>query len=302
MTSRGDQDSGRHDGDVRPDAPPQGTVWRTIIRSERTRVGLTQAGLAARAGLSPETVRKYEAGTRQAPRESLERILDVLQVPVGTRHRVLLDRGFHHPDTRFPPDRAPHYYFTAEELQGFVDETPWPQFVANELGELIAVNRRMQALWGVDLAAEQARRSRTRTNLLVAMAEPRFFERIANWEEICRYFVALYKAVPAGRTMLDDPGPMFSEILSEFSSANPAALRVLFKLWQSTPKMTDKAHWLYPVIWREPGFPEINFRGVVSTASEPEGWGFNDWVPLDAASHATLEAVLASRSGHYTTR
>ncbi len=274
-------------------ATEPGRSWRSIIREERVRVGLTQAALATRTGLAPDTIRKYENGSRMPPRDALERILDVLQVPIATARAAILDRGFSYPDFRYPLDATPGYYFTLDELRAFVEEVPWPQFVTNEMGELLAANRAAQALWGVDLAAELGERSRAGANLFAIMAEPRFVERIANWEEVCRHFVSLLKAVPASQTMLDDPGALFGEVFAAFVTANPRVLATLFRIWESTPPRSDKVRWMYPIIWREAGFDEIRFRGIVNPASEPEGTGFNDWFPSDAASHAALEAVLA---------
>ena len=297
MAPSGGSEKGSGDGHdpLTPLAP--GESWRAMIRAERTRLGLTQAELAATAGLSPETVRKYEAGARLAPRDSLERILDALQVSVGTRHRVLLDRGFHDPDFRFPLDRTPGYYFSLEELQPLVERVPWPMFTGNELGEVAVANRAAQRLWGIDFAAELATRGRASANLFVAMAEPGFLERIVNWDELLRHFVALYKAVPASQTMLEAPGALFSEIISRFAASSPRGAARLFELWQTTPARDAKVRWDYPVVWREPGFPDMVFHGIVSPASEPLGIGFNEWIPVDAASHATLELVLSTRPG-----
>lgn len=69
--------------------------------------------------------------------------------------------------------------------------------------------------------------------------------------------------------MLDDPGALFDEILGAFTITNPGALRTLFALWQSTPPMTDKVRWMYPVVWREPGFPDMNLRGAVNRPPNP---------------------------------
>jgi transcriptional regulator with XRE-family HTH domain len=282
------------DRDREPSSAP---TWREIIRSERRRVGLTQRELGRRAGIDGETIRKYENGTRVAPRENLDRIFEVLQSSEGTMHRALLDRGFFHPNTRFPIDREPGYYYALEELPAFIDQVRWPVFCVNELGEIVAANRAVQALWGIDFAAEVRRRGRARANLLVAMCEPRFASRLVNWDEILRLFIAADKAVPASRTMLENPGVLFEEIVGAIGSANPAALRRIEDLWATTPPARPKVRWLYPVVWREPGFGDLHFQGIVNAASEPEGIGFNDWVPIDAATWTALDTILARRDG-----
>ena len=273
-----------------------GPGWSGIIRAERLRLGMTQADLADRVGLDVETVRKYERGTRLPPRETLERILEVLQASHSTAHRALIDRGFYHTDQRFPTGRDSAYYFREPELQGFMDGFPWPVFVANELAEVVAANRAAQALWGIDLAEWAARRGRARANLLVAMSEPHFARRLVNRDEILRRFVALYKAVPAAQSMTESPGALFSQITDAVAGISPRTMLRLLQLWATTPRITDKVRWTYPVVWREPGFPDMRFQGVVNPASEPEGWGFNDWIPADPATFATLAAVVAGRA------
>ena len=49
--------------------------------------------------------------------------------------------------------------------------------------------------------------------------------------------------------------------------------------------------WGYRVVWRDEEFGEMRFHGIVGTASEPSGLGFNDWIPLDAETWAVLERV-----------
>ena len=275
----------------------QGATWNEMLREERRRVGLTQAQLGDRAGLDADTVRKYEHGDRRPRQLALERLLDALQVDWATAHRIMTARGFHHREMRFDTGPRGGYYFTLAEVREFVERVPWPMFTGNELGEIAAANRAAQALWQIDLEAELGGRTRAAANMFVAMAEPRIASRLANWEELLAHFVALYKKVPAAQGMLDDPGPLFEAVVTAFAEANPPGLLRLYELWRTVPAREDKVRWMYPVVWREPGFPEIRFRGMVSQASEALGLGFNEWIPEDAASHAAFEAVLASRAG-----
>jgi transcriptional regulator with XRE-family HTH domain len=271
--------------------------WAEQLKAERLRVGLTQGELAFRAGLGEDTIRKYEAGKRRPSQETLERILAALQVDWGTSYRIMTARGFHHREVRFATEPEPAYYFTLPEVREFVERVPWPMFTGNELGEIAVANRAAQALWQVDLSGWLAGRTRASANLLVAMAEPSIVSRLANWEELLGHFVSVYKGVPAARAMLDDPGPLFEGILGALGDANPAFIGSLLRLWQTVPAREDKVRWMYSVVWREPGFPDIRFRGIVSQANERLSIGFNEWIPEDAASHAAYEAVLASRGG-----
>ena len=64
---------------------------------------------------------------------------------------------------------------------------------------------------------------------------------------------------------------------------------------ESTLPAPVKVRWSYPITWREPGIGDIAFLSLVSIASEPDALSFNDWIPIDPASHARLAQVLAGR-------
>ncbi|MGZ8513822.1 MAG: helix-turn-helix domain-containing protein, partial [Candidatus Limnocylindrales bacterium] len=165
-------------------AKPPASTWRTILRAERRGLGLTQAVLASQAGIATETLRKYENGGRSPTRDSIERLLTALQVPHVTARAILRDLGFGVNETKFEPDVHPDYQFSIGQLADFVEEVPWPQFVVNDMFELVVANAAAQALWGIDLQAELARRSRPRVNFLSIAAERQFSRRIGNWPEL----------------------------------------------------------------------------------------------------------------------
>lgn len=275
-------------------APEPG--WRALLRAERHRLGLTQVELAERAGIAPETLRKYESGGRTPTRASIDRLLAALQVPYVTVREVLRELGFAAAETLRTPESDPDYQFTIPQLRVFVEETPWPQFAVNNLLEIVAANSAAQALWGIDLPAEFARRSRAELNFLAIAAERRFSERIGNWSDMMARLVSVLKAIPESATILDDPGSLFGEVFAVFAQNDPTAIPKLFALWERTPPASAKVRWNYPIVWREPGIGEIRFLGTVTTASEPDAIGFNDWIPADAASHVLLEKAVMARA------
>jgi transcriptional regulator with XRE-family HTH domain len=264
--------------------------WRSLLRQNRKRLGLSQSRVGYLCGLSPETVRKYENGARNPSRQHLSRILETLQVPQAEAKAILQGAGFSAPEL-FPLDRYPNYYFSRAELQEYVDGTPWPQFVLNNFSEVVAANRLAQALWGVDLAVESRKRRRAQLNLLAIAAEQRFAERVRNWDECLATLVAVFKGLPQGSESLDKPGPYFQEVLAHFASGDPEFLSRLMDVWSVTPAREAKCRWAYSVHWSDPRLGEMRFHCLVSTASEPEGLSFNDWVPVDAGSWSRLEQV-----------
>ena len=269
--------------------------WRAQLRHERRQLGLTQAALGEAAGLSPEAIRKYESGARTPNRAHMVAILGALQVPQMRAREILADAGFAAADWLFPVESHPAYFYTLDEAVAEIERTPWPQFVVDNVMAIAAANRAASALWGVDVVAEMAGRRRPQLHFLALMAEPRFAGRIANFEECLAMAVGVLKGVPLGGAAIDQPGPWAEQVLGHFAASNPSALASLLHIWEQTPPRPAKSRWTYRLIWREPE-GEIRFTGVVSTASEPDGLSFNDWIPADAESHAILDRVLQGRA------
>jgi transcriptional regulator with XRE-family HTH domain len=272
--------------------PADDRAWRELLRSERLRLGLSQVQVGALVGVSPETIRKYESGGRTPGHSRLVRIVSALQLSQRQSRAILRGAGFAPADTLFPAEGYPDYYFTVPQLRAAVEQVPWPQFVTNDLAEVVAANRAAQVLWGIDLAAELARRSRAQLNLLAVAAERHFAERVANWSECLTILAGIFKGRPREPIVLEDPGAFFAEVLEAYVTNDPGAIPQLVAAWESTPPQAAKVRWSYPLRWREPGISEIAFLALVSVASEPDGLWFNDWIPVDVMSHGRLDAVV----------
>ena len=267
--------------------------WRELLRHERQRLGLSQVRVAEIAGISPETLRKYESGGRTPNRATLDRVIGALQLSQAKARAILSAAGFASVETLFDVETYPDYFFSHDDVQPYLDSIPWPCFVANNLTEVIAVNRAAEALWEIDFAAERERRSRAQINFLSIAAERRFSERIVNWEELVGALIGVLKAVPESATMLDQPGVLFGDVLEEYMANDPGLIVRLFKLWTATPARTPKVRWNYPVVWRAPGIGDMRFLGVVTVASHPDALGFNDWIPQDAETFERLMRTTA---------
>jgi hypothetical protein len=246
-------------------------------------------------GVSPETIRKYEAGGRTPARTTLVRLVAALQLSAVQVRAILRGAGFAAADTMFPSDAYPDYYFSVAELRSYVERVPWPQFVTNDLAQVVAANHAAEALWEIDFAAELARRSEAKLSLLSVAAERHFSERVVNWAECLTVLAGIFKGRPRDAIALEDPGAFVSDVLTAYAENDPAAIPQLIRAWESTPPAPGKVRWSYPLTWREPGIGDIAFLSLVSIASEPDALSFNDWIPLDPESHARLAQVLAGR-------
>ena len=275
---------------------PDLAAWHDLIRTERRRLGITQTELAERAGLSPETVRKYEAGSRTPSRASIDRVLAALQAPHATVRRVLLDLGMAAPGNLYGLGGIEDYRFTIPELREFVEQTPWPQFVINNTLDIVVANAATQALWEMDLSPEVLERTRARVNLLAILAHHRLRQSLKNRFEIMAIVVSVLKVFPESRTLLDAPGSLFAEVFDAFAGSDPKAINKLYALWDRTLPASQKLRWNFPVTWVEPEVGEIRMIGTVTAASHVNSLVFVDWIPRDGQSHAGLDTLLASRT------
>ena len=275
---------------------PDLAAWHDLIRAERRRLGITQTVLAKRAGLSPETVRKYESGSRTPSRASIDRVLGALQAPHTTVRRVLLDLGMAAPGSLYGLGGIEDYRFTIPELRSFVETTPWPQFVINNTLEIVVANAATQALWEMDLSLPVLERTRARVNLLAILGHHRLRQSLKNRFEIMAIIVSVLKVFPESRTLLDAPGSLFAEVFDAFAASDPAAINKLYELWDRTPPASQKLRWNFPVTWVEHEVGEIRMIGTVTAASHVNSLVFVDWIPRDGQSHALLDTLLASRT------
>ena len=77
-------------------------------------------------GVSPETIRKYEAGGRTPARATLVHLVAALQLSAAQVRAILRGAGFAAADTMFPSDAYPDYYFSVAELRAYVERVPGP--------------------------------------------------------------------------------------------------------------------------------------------------------------------------------
>ena len=162
-------------------------------------------------------------------------LVAALQLSAVQVRAILRGAGFAAADTMFPSDAYPDYYFSVAELRADVERVPWPQFVTNDLAQVVAANHAAQTLWEVDFAAELARRSEARLSLLSVAAERHFSERVVNWAECLTVLAGVFKGRPRDAIALEDPGAFVSEVLTAYAENDPAAIPQLIRAWESTP-------------------------------------------------------------------
>lgn len=83
--------------------PAEGEAFRALLRGHRLRLGWSQDGLAARAGMDLSNVNRIESGAREPSREACVRLASGLGLSETEADALLLAAG--HLPTGIPADR-----------------------------------------------------------------------------------------------------------------------------------------------------------------------------------------------------
>lgn len=277
-------------------APWQGTAvdeWNSLLLRARRSIGISRPALARLAGVSAQTVKAYERGLRRPSKHLLVGILDALAVDRLVRNQVLLGAGFA-PDGELLGPHNPDYMFTASEAVALIASLPWPAHVQTELMEVVAANRLAQRLWGVDLDHEFE--GAVERNLVTFATNPRFADRILNWDETATVAVGALKGHHRGSVALPEAATAyFGAVLERVFNADPRYSRRLLDLWERVPPRVPKIRWYYTVMWNDPELGVLRFLVSAASADEPGGLMFHEWMPVDAETWEKLEILRARR-------
>ena len=267
-----------------------GDDWHVALRRLRERLGLSRAELGRLSGISPETLRAYEAGRRKPSRGNLDAVLMALKLDRTEGNRIRLALGFAS-DTRDYGIPGIADQFTLEELAAEIERLPWPAFVANEMMEIMAANRIIQKLWRVDLAHEFL--EPIERNALKVASSPRFARHVVNWDEAIGGLVGMWKGHHRGPESLDASGPYFERLLKDFFAGDPAYVRRFLDVWERTPASEPKVRIHYRVVWHDDSVGEMRFQGILGPGNQWEALAWNDWIPVDSESWQRLEQLLS---------
>ncbi len=255
------------------------------------RLKLSREEAACLAAVSHGTVKSYELGRRRPSPHHLRALLTAYQLNHEERCAILEGAGFVG-DDRMANENVVRIYFTAEEAGADVQRRAWPAFVLDEFSRVVAANDVVQRLWGVDLRHEFT--NPIERNLLSLASQPRFADRCVNWDEAIGLILTVFKAHDWAPGRVEDPGPYFASVMEHFMKGDPKYVARFLKLWEEAPSVWDKKErFTFPVVWDEPGIGIMRFESLQSSASDPLGLAFNDWIPLDAATWQRLEQLKA---------
>ena len=188
--------------------------WYRMLARARSRLGVSQADLAARSHVSHASVKAYEEGKRHPSRLYLTAMLDALKIDRVERNLIMAGAGYASDGMSFRPTHD-DLTFTVDEAALEIERYHWPAFIVDEMMGVPCANRMAQRLWGVDLDREFL--DPIGRNLLSVASNPRFAERCVNLDEILAILVSVWKGHHRGPESVDNPSPFFGAMLERFA-------------------------------------------------------------------------------------
>ena len=266
--------------------------WRSALRRARHGAGISMEAVAKLSGLSYETVRGYENGRRSPTRDSLLKVLVALKITAAEANAIVEQAGFAPEAALYPAHEFPEYYYRLEELQRIVENRPWPSFATNDAMRVVAANRTVQRLWGINFAREKRKQSSDQLSLFRVGGDYRFVDRVTNWAEIVSAIASINKGRPR-RIVQTALAPGVVAAMEATAGGDADYLKALLMIWKKAKPAPARVQWDVPLIWRDPEFGEMRFVDTVSVASESDVLQFQDWHPIDGETWQVLEKVIA---------
>ncbi len=262
--------------------------WRAALREHRKARGFTQTRLAREASLSLSALKQYETGQRHPSAEALDAIIAALGLTAEQSSAIRAGAGF-------APDMKRIFYqrlgpYELHDLEEQANRYQWPVFVANIAADILVANKRFFRVLGSEL--EQLFRSdATQRNLLGVASDPRFANRVRNWDESMRFFIGLIKGEERWQHNLERPLPMLEGPLRHFLEGDPELIRRMLSLYEGAPPLRNTARIESRFVWALEDGREIAFKSLIHVADLYQELSWHDWIPETAADLAILESV-----------
>lgn len=258
--------------------------WRAALRGRRLSMGLSQKELSARSGLSLAAVKAYESGRRLPSRASLTALVDALGTPREEANRIHGGAGYAIDWGTLLDGR---YVFDLAEAAGQLEAMQWPAFITNQACDIVAANSAFVRLMDVGELPEAVDR-----NLFAGNAMDQFARCVDNYDELITFMMGLAKGDPRRPQNLRNPAPWLQAPIAR-ALANDAALAARYReLWERAEPLPHKTTHQYRVRWTYRSRHHLHFVGLLTVADVWSELSRNDWIPADAATWQTLDAVV----------
>ncbi|MCA9830470.1 MAG: helix-turn-helix transcriptional regulator [Dehalococcoidia bacterium] len=267
----------------------QPKAWHQTLRHLRESVGLSRIDAAARANVSPITLKAYELGTRNPSRESLAALLTALQADPLTRAGVLEGAGFAR-DGEISASQRLSPWHTFDEAAAVCFQTPIPSCLTNQFMELVAANGLLQRVLEEDL--NHSRTGHYERSFLAMLTRRSVADHLLNWDEAMTIPIRIAKGHYGGDVAaMRDANPYFAGAVEHLLAGDPPYVQRFLALWMTVPPREEKYRWSYPIRWQRSNGDVLSFHVTVSPCDELNSAAFNDWAPVDAVTAAAIDAL-----------
>jgi transcriptional regulator with XRE-family HTH domain len=267
--------------------------WRSMIRGERIRAELTQQALAARAGVSVETVRKYESGLRTPSRPRLLGLLQSMSVP-RTRAAAILEAAGYVPEPEGSgAARRSSRGGDLDAAGAAMEQYPWPRLIVDERLQLARANLAARGLLG--LAEAPDGRADARRHLLGVLVHPDVAGHVVNLDACLAVSAAAVRRALGRVASPADAGAIGDGIVAECATSSPSFSRRLLDAWEKAQASEPAARASsLEMVWLDDDDGQARFVATSSPVDALDGYRHLDLHPADAASHAILERILSA--------
>lgn len=262
--------------------------WRAALRDHRKQRGFTQTRLAREANLSLSALKQYETGQRHPSQQALDAIIAALGLTAEQSGAIRAGAGY-------APDMKRIFYerlgpYDLADLQAQANGYPWPSFVTNIAGDILATNRIFFRVLGKELE-EAFQTDPANRNIISTSSTPAFAKHIRNWDESMRFFIGLLKGEERWEHNMERPAPLLEGPMRKFLSGDPEYVRRTLSLFESAPPVRHTTRIDNRIVWALDDGREIAFKGLITIADVYQELSWHDWVPETAAGWQVLESL-----------
>lgn len=269
-------------------------AFQDLLKELRRQANLTQAELGGRAGVSPQTIASYEEGRRRPSRRTAQEIAAAAGANDTERARLLAAAG-HEPAPDSPVSEIKRRRIPFPTIHEELASYTWPSMVMSEDFEILAWNAAANDVAEIDLGRDLARPGARQQLRMAAM--PHFRQRMRNWDDVIGVMIALYKFETMEVTAGGSQNPYFGALVASLAGEYPEFFPHLIELWMRTAPWPQHTRVTFPVTWLVSDGTLLHFDGTLTSWSDYDGSGAQDWFPGDATTIEWLEQRRSARAG-----
>ncbi|MCC7364682.1 MAG: helix-turn-helix domain-containing protein [Dehalococcoidia bacterium] len=272
-----------------------------MLQEARLDVKMSRRVLAERAGISEDSVYKYETGERHPRRETLLAIARALTLDGLRINALTRTAGYDEEPSDFArvlagyegagifQGREAMTGRTRAQLHAELQALAHPCFLVNARCEVEGANRAGDAI--TRYSSRPAPAGREGPHLLQFFMSPFFRERLLNWKEVARAIVP-QSLRPLVLGYRDEKRPGYlADVIGMLRREDPRALRDLDGAWAQHPSGPTPRRIITPLEWVGDDGRLMKFQCFINSWNAFDPCWAVDWHPMNDAAWDATEAA-----------